>query len=126
MDDSKPDAAPRDVFVELDEIIATMKTVLKAVANMGEEIIKYRESWDKTASQIAILFPMLEDRIVGQAQLNEGIAETMKEHFTVTTALIERVATIEETLVTPITNVIENFEGRLSALESGYRLILPG
>jgi len=133
MEDSKPEAAPRDVFAELDEIIATMKTVLKAVANIGEEIIQYRQSWKDMAEKMALAMATLNDHFDEQAKLNEAISESTSKSINIAIELEEKILRIDSDSIGPLTdgfaglvNVTSNLEERLAALENGYRLILPG
>jgi methyl-accepting chemotaxis protein len=120
-----PESAGRDLFAEIDEIVNTMQAVLKAVANMGEEVIRYRRSWSETAEQLTVLTAALNGGIERQTELNEVFSKTMTESVKVATSLDERISEVESGCIVPLANAIASFEERLSALENGHRLILP-
>jgi hypothetical protein len=114
----------RDPFAEIDEIIKTTKTILAAMANMGEEMIRYREKWTETQEKLIPAMGILGDNFDRQAALNEVLNRSIASCLGAITALEGRVASLEGECFVPMADAIANFEERISALENP-RLIIP-
>lgn len=97
-----PESTGRNPLAEIDEIVRTMKTVLEAMANMGEEMIRYREAWNSTQEKLTPMMDVLGDSFGKQTELNESFNR----------------------IVTEAVQTITSLEERISALENGNRLIV--
>ena len=118
-----PDSTGRDVLSEIDEIVRTMHTVLKAVDNMGEEVIRYRTSFTKMVEGLATIQDTQSNNLTALNDLKESM-RILDATVTFVTSLDHRLSSIEKITVT-LSEISLRVEERVKALEDGYRLILP-
>jgi len=112
-----PESTGRDVLAEIDEIASTMKTVLAAASDMGEEVIHYRQSWGEMAEKLTVAMDTLEVRFGKQGELSKTIGETVTRSINIAVALEERISTIERETLLPTANAITGLVDVIASLE---------
>jgi|SRR5579871_3308999 len=99
-----PESIPeRNLLSEIDEITATVRVLLQAVANIGKELTEYKGLWSELAQQATRAIEAMGTHADQQNTLNQRFADQL-----VTTS-----------------ELFEALEKRLAAVENGYRIIIP-
>lgn len=91
-----PESVPaRNLQSEIDEINANLKIVLEGVAALGEELERYKQSYNETAEKFAAVMEAIQDGLEKQTELNQTFARNLAENFKTLTAFDERLSALE-------------------------------
>lgn len=93
----------RNLLSEVDEIIATTKILLQAVANIGGELDHYKRLYTEISEKITVAIDTVQIHIDAQMQLNQRLTDSQRETLETLKALNERVSALETVIASSST-----------------------